>query len=73
MSRALGTLAKNGTMFIYGNDIPTNIYGTVCNGLIYLNGTTDYVELYIYITASSPIFGGGIGNTFLQGFLARAA
>jgi len=73
MSRALATLAKNGTMFIYGNDIPTNVYGTVCDGLIYLNGTTDYVELYIYITATNPQFGGGIGNTFLQGFLARAA
>jgi len=43
-----------------------------CSGLIYLNGTTDYVEVYAYsgngVTASA-----GRSATYFQAFLARSA
>jgi hypothetical protein len=42
--------------------------------LLYLNGSTDYVELYGYVAASSaPKFDAGGAATFLTGALVRAA
>ena len=44
-----------------------------CN-LIFMNGSTDYVELYAYeVNAVSPIAVSGSTNTYFNGFLARAA
>lgn len=39
----------------------------------YLNGSTDYIELYGYATATSPTFAGGSAYLTMSGFLARAA
>lgn len=68
---------KNGTVNCNGSGIPnnTNVGGMVCAGaVIYLNGSTDYVELYCWHNA-----GGTLGlqtqngrNTF-SGSLVRAA
>jgi hypothetical protein len=42
--------------------------------LVYLNGSTDYVEVYANITATSPTLGAANVNTnYFSGFLARAA
>lgn len=42
--------------------------------VIYMNGTTDYIELYGYIGGTSPQFTGGTGQfCILSGALARAA
>jgi len=42
--------------------------------LEYMNGTTDYVEIYTNITATSPSLGSTYQNTnFFSGFLAKAA
>ena len=39
--------------------------------LVYLNGSTDYIELYAYIVGSAVI---NLGNgTYMDGFLARTA
>lgn len=45
----------------------------LCSKLIYLNGSTDYVEGYGQINATTPQFLGGAVSTYFQGFLARAA
>jgi hypothetical protein len=52
--------------------------GSSVSGLYYLNGSTDYVELYCYADVSSgtvTVYGGSNpqAQTFLTGFLARAA
>lgn len=52
--------------------------GSSVSAVIYLNGTTDYVELYAYLQVSSgtgTVYGGAtpISQTYLTGFLARAA
>ena len=70
---------KNGSNFKSGNQIPFTatanyIVPTVC-ALIYLNGSTDYVELYTYqssgstqtINASAPVVG------YFQASLVRSA
>lgn len=44
------------------------------SSLLYLNGSTDYVEFYCYINASSSqTFNSGSNVTYFQGFLVRAA
>lgn len=59
-------LGTNGTLI--------NISSGIVSSLIYMNGSTDYVELYAYeVNASSPICVSGSTNTYFNGFLARAA
>ena len=43
------------------------------NALVYFNGLTDYVELYGFTDATSPVFQQGIDQTTLSGCLVRAA
>lgn len=73
---------KNGLLFKLGNfsDIGTgataagSMSGSV-HDLIYMNGTTDYLELYTWIQTNSGTLtaGGGDSLTYFSGFLARAA
>jgi hypothetical protein len=46
---------------------------TTVTGLVQLNGSTDYVELWANITGAGTItISNGTGVTFLQGTLVRA-
>jgi hypothetical protein len=66
---------KNGGTAFSGNlNTPVTTVdgiGTV-NGLIYMNGSTDYVEMYCYLAGTSPVVQTG-ANTVFSGFLARGA
>jgi len=73
---------KNGTIAKYPTDIAipsgASINSVEANALIYMNGTTDYVQLYMIFVGTSPqIYGGSGGNdpayTYFQGYLARTA
>jgi hypothetical protein len=46
----LANIFKNGSNFKSGNQIPNNAAGTyvVASALIYLNGSSDFVEIYAY-------------------------
>lgn len=61
---------KNGSLYAYGNrnDVASGSYGSVLPALIYMNGSTDYLEMYGY--SSSTIFAAG---SRMSGFLARPA
>lgn len=67
-------LYKNGVVIASGltSSASGNYIGLPVEKLIYLNGTTDYVELWVTsnTTANSTV---GSDKTFLQGFLARVA
>jgi hypothetical protein len=71
-------LYKNGTAFKRGSGLsatnPIELYLTL-NVLVYLNGSTDYVEIYTNLNSSSSItlYGSGTLTGYFQGFLARAA
>jgi hypothetical protein len=41
--------------------------------LIYLNGSTDYIEAYVYTTAGGLTLQGGSAFSHFEGFLARSA
>lgn len=68
-SRLIGKIYKNGSGYYYtGGDIVTG-YNTTGTAVIYFNGSTDYVELYVYNVA-----GGGIGiESMMTGCLLRTA
>jgi hypothetical protein len=69
---------KNGSDAIWGGFIApvaaTDAIASVA-GIVYLNGTTDYVELYGYIggSSTSPVFAGATNYTQFNGCLVRAA
>lgn len=67
-----GSSYKQGTVFYNATTAGTS-FGTNVSSVVYCNGTTDYIEIYGQLTQTSPIFSGGITQTYVNGFLARAA
>lgn len=65
---------KNGSVFKYGNFyLSASTGGSVVSSLIYLNGTTDYIECYAAFTGSAQLVAGGPAFSYFQAFLARSA
>ena len=67
-------IAKNGLTVLQGNQVAvtsSNAISTV-SGLLFLNGSTDYVEIYGYTGTSQPPIAGAAA-TYFQSFLAKAA
>ena len=70
---------KNGTFhktMTNLRDVVSNSPMHICgSNLVYMNGTTDYVELYTYLNATSPLLlsdNASDANCSMNGFLARA-
>lgn len=58
ISRCLSAIYKNGAVYQYGQDgaVVTGSAATSTGScLLYCNGSTDYVELYAFITATTPV------------------
>jgi hypothetical protein len=76
-TRGLCTLQKSNGDLFRGAYLPAFNGAEWCasgGALVYMNGTTDYVELAAYLTATSPVIQGATsGDTYLCGFLARGA
>ena len=77
VSRTLAAIYKNGNAVNYGTDIETtgSLRGVV-SALVFMNGTTDYLELYVLAngvgTLTISSFGGTADNYF-TGCLVRSA
>jgi len=70
----LATIFKNGSAFKYGvNSTGSNPYGGSVSCLVYMNGTTDYIEFYGYTNGTGYTVATGILNTWFQAVLVRAA
>jgi hypothetical protein len=71
------SIYKNGATTIERLDLGSNTNGGQSfstNGMISMNGTTDYVEAYVYQESGGNVAINTSGNlTLFQGFLARAA
>jgi hypothetical protein len=67
----IGLFYKNGSEFIRFFDIRVSSTLIKASGsaLVYLNGTTDYIEVYAYVNGTTPSVSGGIFN----GLLVRTA
>jgi hypothetical protein len=77
-TRGIVQLYKNGSAFKFGNYMPPitsdSLRGVaVLSTLVYANGTTDYFELYGFITATSPYFEEGQNQTYWNGCFLRGA
>lgn len=76
-TNAAGSIYKNGSAFKNVSQQGWGGYGTgIVSGLIYMNGTTDYLEGYAYISGGSgpSILSNSSSNiTFFQASLARSA
>jgi hypothetical protein len=74
ISRTLIYIYKNGAIYRRGGDISGLGLGVGISDVVYLNGSTDYVEIYfLIITSGSPSIGRGDTNTFFSGAMIRAA
>jgi hypothetical protein len=62
---------KNGSSYKRGTNPPTS-GGSAMSALVYLNGSTDYVEFYAisYATQNTTV---GIDNTYFQAVMVRGA
>lgn len=67
-------ITKNGSTYVQTTGYPAaaNYFSCFVGGVVYLNGSTDYVELYGQASANYTVQAGST-NTFLNGALVRAA
>lgn len=72
-TRGIVAIYKNGSQFKNGNDITcTALRSSNMDCLVYLNGSTDYIELYAW-TQGTTILGGQPYQTYFQASLVRSA
>ena len=76
MTAARAAIYKNGGQwrFLPGpySITATSEFVTGGTALIYMNGTTDYLESYIWISGTSPVCYSGQSWTYFQGVLVKA-
>ena len=66
------SIYKNGTAYKGGNWGP-NLTASIASGLVYLNGSTDYVELYVFVGVSLSGGATTTDGTYFQGALIAKA
>jgi hypothetical protein len=65
---------KNGSNFKQGPiDADSGAYNNSVNALIYLNGSTDYIELYGQCSGITTVFVGDSVGTYFQAVMVRGA
>jgi len=75
---AYGAIYKNGSPQTYNGTLYTGAYvgadvTVAFSTLVFMNGTSDYLQLYYYQSATtSPVVNYGPSRTKLSGYLARA-
>jgi hypothetical protein len=72
----VATIYKNGVEVKRGMDTRASVNvstAVTVNTLIYMNGTTDYIEFYAYITGTSPIVEPGEKLAWFQASMVRGA
>jgi hypothetical protein len=74
VSRGFVAIYKNGSAFKYLSDLASSVSRTGGSCLIYMNGTTDYLELYGYMTGAGTLyFDTSQLGTYFQASLVRSA
>jgi hypothetical protein len=79
ITAGLSAIYKNGSRYKDGSSLggisgsSFTFLASQVSALIYMNGTTDYIELYAYVVATTPIFFGGISSTSFQASMVRSA
>ncbi len=68
-------IAKNGSqILVSGYTYPIGTGTLIAGGLLYMNGSTDFVEAYVYQGGmTQTIFGNRVDLTYFQGAMIRSA
>lgn len=64
---------KNGAAYKQGPQPNNSNYGLGASVTVYLNGSTDYVEIYVYVSASASIPASAPNSCWFQGNFVRGA
>ena len=73
-TRCILSIYKNGAEFKRGNDLGNNSTESIVSTLVYFNGSTDYIELWTYISAVTAIIGSaGQALVYFQASMVRSA
>lgn len=75
-AQAVVSIYKNGSIHRVGNNTGTSAgsaYGSSVSAIVYLNGTTDYIEAYAYIGSTTTSVIANSTGTYFDGILVRAA
>jgi hypothetical protein len=73
VSSAVAAVYKNGSVYKYGPYIQATNPNSNLACIVYMNGTTDYIEAYAYQTASTASWGTSATSTYFQAYLVKAA
>ena len=71
-SNTVISLYKNGSNFKYIS-IPATNCGATLSSLVFFNGSTDYAEVYVYLTGTTPTVQNGTAFTWFNGSMVRSA
>lgn len=72
-TRVILDIYKNGSQVKRVYDVTARADNVSGSCLLYLNGTTDYIEVYGYIVATSPVIYGVSADTWFTGAMVRSA
>jgi hypothetical protein len=73
-TRALPSLYKNAANYRNAsNIIGANVFSGMGSSMVYLNGTSDYIQMYALITATTAIITNTSAQTFFEAVLVRGA
>jgi hypothetical protein len=76
-SQCTAYIYKNGSVFkagvAFGLTAAQFTEGASVSCLVFCNGSTDYIEFYTNITATSAVISSGLSNTYFQACLIRGA
>ena len=73
LTRGLIIIYKNGSPYARGTDIPSAVNTIVMSSLVQCNGTTDYIEIYGFVTGTGLQFRGADVASCFSASLVRSA
>lgn len=74
LTRGQAAIRKNGVAVNTLEDTNGSAaYSSIGSALIYMNGSTDYLEIYVFIAGSTTIYDGGAALTWFQAAMVRGA
>lgn len=76
ITQFVSALYKNGSVYEYGViNVLNSLQSFTSASLVYMNGSTDYLELYISVSGAGTLTAAAAGGTtnFMSGSLVRAA
>lgn len=71
LTQIIPYIVKSGVTAKSGSYVGTSAGGLGVTGLIYMNGTTDYVELWVQVVTAQNLVASST-STYFQGYLVRA-